>query len=235
MENGVIEVDGMPPEVELSLFHQDFETLTVRAVSGMPQQRFVMQRIPLRDLRGSVVARGDRRGIAATVKVVAGEGRAYTTTCAADGTFALRAPHGELQLEASAPGFVTWSELIGDEAPFLNLPLWPDTTDARVRAGLAGVLRGRVLGPDGAPRVVEVRWSAAAGEPPGGGIGRRVLAGDALILPRSTASGADGSFALEVAQPGVVQVTCGPVGGGGESRNVDVILGGHVVVELRVR
>jgi hypothetical protein len=138
-------------------------------------------------------------------------------TTGADGEFLLQATGKQpARLTVTAVGHLAYTELVNPGAPFADYDLWPGNADARVTAGVSALLEGVAVDAAGVPVAdVDVQWTPA--QPPAAALptGRRVLAGGAVLLPRSVRTGPDGSFRLETTAfgPGRLHVAGAPFRG----------------------
>ncbi|MBM4061717.1 MAG: carboxypeptidase regulatory-like domain-containing protein [Planctomycetes bacterium] len=210
----------LPGEITLLVRHGDHEPLAFGPVAG-DGLRIVLRPLPQTALRGRVRARPGGQPIAGARLSWAPEGAAVVTALSGeDGTFQLAATGARAaRLMIGAPGFVPYVELVEPGAAFLDYDLWPASPDERLALGLTARLVGSVVDRGGTPlQGVSVRWIPARLVPPPGVLGRRVLDGATLDLPRVAATGTDGAFVLEVSQfgPGrVCLAAAGPDATGG--------------------
>jgi hypothetical protein len=156
--------------------------------------------LPQQPLRGRVRTRPGLQPLAGAAVVWQPEGfDPIATTTDAAGKFALAATGKQpARLSISANGHVAYAELITPGAPFADYDLWPATPEARVDAGVSALLEGITVDAAGWPvGDVEVAWAPATEAMPALPVGRRILTGGALALPRSVRSGPDGAFRLE--------------------------------------
>jgi hypothetical protein len=156
--------------------------------------------LPQSPLRGRVRTRPGLQPLAQAAVVWQPEGAdPVAATTGADGEFLLQATGKQpARLTVTAIGHLAYTELVNPGAPFADYDLWPGTADARVTAGVSALLEGVAVDAAGAPVAdVDVQWTPA--QPPAAALptGRRVLAGGAVLLPRSVRTGPDGSFRLE--------------------------------------
>lgn len=171
--------------------------------------------LPQSPLRGRVRTRPGLQPLAQAAVVWQPEGGdPIAATSGADGEFLLQATGKQpARLTITAVGHVAYTELVSPGAPFADYDLWPGTVEARVAAGVTALLGGVAVDAAGAPLAdVDVQWTPT--QPPAAALptGRRVLAGGALLLPRSVRSGPDGGFGLETMAfgPGRLHVAGSP-------------------------
>lgn len=162
--------------------------------------RIALVPLPQTALRGRVRARPDLRPIAgATVVWMPRGAPTVSTTTAADGTFALRAPGANAErLAVQALGHVAYAELVDPGSAFADYDLWPADPQQRLAHGLSAMLEGIVVDAEGRPVAgCDVRWLPAHRPAPAALPGRRVLEGGVLELPLGGRSGEDGAFRIE--------------------------------------
>ncbi len=193
--------------VRLELRHPDMQPLQLGPVAADGRLlQAAMMPLPNATLRGTVRARPDLRPLAgATVSVVDGADQQRVATADGEGWFTLSAPTGEmLRLSVSAKGFATHRELLEAGGEPLPFDLWPAEPAERVRTGISGLLRGRVVDARGEPVAgMVVQWQPDAPRPPDGITGRRIVEGAAPPVGLRATSGEDGSFTLETVHPGL--------------------------------
>jgi hypothetical protein len=162
---------------------------------------------------------------------------AAAATTAADGTFQLRTTgSGPARLAIQAPGCLLYAELADPGAAFADYDVLPGTTEARLAAGLSGVLAGAVIDAAGAPQAgVAVRWQPRHPTMPAGVPDRRVLAGGTLDLPLVVTTAADGSFALETHHFGAGRLALGDGGDAPGSSVETEVRPGVTTAGLRLR
>ncbi len=155
----------------------------------------------------------------------------------ADGTFQLRTTgSGPARLAIQAPGCLLYAELADPGAAFADYDVLPGTTEARLAAGLSGVLAGAVIDAAGAPQAgVAVRWQPRHPTMPAGVPDRRVLAGGTLDLPLVVTTAADGSFALETHHFGAGRLALGDGGDAPGSSVETEVRPGVTTAGLRLR
>lgn len=151
----------------------------------------VRQRATLAPIAGAEVLL--RRGFDVDARVQTG----------ADGTFALEAVLEAPELVVRAPGFLAWVEAIREPQDSYPCDLWPAEVEARLQAGLTGVLAGRVVDAKSQPAGgVPVQLLSDEATMPQGIPGRVVLEGLILPLRPMALTEQDGTFVLEWHQAG---------------------------------
>jgi hypothetical protein len=211
-------------DVTLHVRHGDHEPLAWGPVASNGQKlRIQLQPLPSTTLRGQVRARSDHQPIAGAQLVwIPSGGASVTAATGPDGTFQI-AVTGDAasRLAISAPGFVTYAELVQPGSPFAEYDLWSADPEVRLAKGITARLVGIVVDAQGrAQPGVAVRWIPDRETPVVGVLGRRVLEGGTLELPTIVATGPDGSFQLDTTQFGsgrLCLADAGPSATGGAS------------------
>lgn len=216
--------------------HRDHEVARVGAVvAGSKDVAIAMTPLPDASLRGRIVAGGTRAPIVgARATVLDPTGQPTMVESDLEGFFSLRASGTEsLRLNIAADGCLPHAEFVSPGARDLEIELWPRQAEARLQAGLSGVLRGRVTDAQGNGAVgLGVRFTPTI--PPADWLpGRRIISAGRTALPMVVQTGSDGSFDLEIAFSGAGSVDTIPPSPSGPITATVVL--GRIVGDLRLR
>ena len=184
--------------------------------------------LPSLQLTGLVRSRAKGRPIAgAVVRLISRGQQLQRTLTGADGRFRMAAVPEQARMSIAAEGFQLYEEMIDPAAAPPTYDLLPSDAASRVAAGMTALLRGRVVGPDGAPRPgTPVRVFPDNDRGFEGIAGRRIVQGGLLVLPHLAQSGIDGTFELEVMVGGPARIV--PIDGVSrpdDGVRVDIALG----------
>lgn len=221
----------------LDVRHRDTEPATTPPIeAGRRDVEVALTPLPPGTLRGRVRARPGLQPIeGAAVSILDRLGRPVTAQTDAGGWFALRTSGTDaVRLNVAARGFLPFAELVDPAAGAVDCDLLPASPEARLAAGLTGVLTGVVVDAEGRPASARtVRWQPDRAASAAFAPDRRVLAGGSLALPQFAPTGEDGAFRLETEHLG--EGMLGVAAGGGLEGAVRVeAVPGKVVDNLRL-
>jgi hypothetical protein len=207
-------------DLALTVTHGEFEPGAAQGLRPGVLAVVRLQPLPGETLRGRILEAGIGSPlVGALVSTVDAAGQPVQVRSGRDGGFALPVAGREaIRLTVAMEGFLPHVELLGADDPPRTVELWPGSTEARMQAGLTGLLRGLVVDTSGRPLSgMPIRFVPDQPDPRQGSLGRRVLQSGIAAVPGQVTTAPDGSFVLETTAEGqgLIAVTAGPFQGRG--------------------